>query len=72
MQAELSKWLAQKRSAFPRFFFLSDEELTHLLSEGSKGVKNIFPMLPRFMPGVQTFIFNKKVTQIPWVLSKRL
>ena len=59
-EADLARWLGERRSGFPRFYFLSDEELTALLSEGSKSPRNIFPAVQRLIPGVGRLEFNRK------------
>lgn len=48
----LSKFLERQRSKFPRFFFLSDDDLLHVLSLTTSSVDEILPHIGKLFPGI--------------------
>lgn len=54
----LSKFLEKQRSRFPRFFFLSDNDLLHVLSVTSSGIEGLLPHISKLFPGVASFSFE--------------
>ncbi len=58
----LAGWFDIKRQRFVRFYFLSDEELARVLSEGPASPKNITVFLPRIMAGVHALIYATRLT----------
>jgi hypothetical protein len=55
-------WFEAKRQSFPRFYFLSDEEISRILSEGPISPKNITEFLHRIMAGAHALIYATRLT----------
>lgn len=68
----LSSFLEKQRSLFPRFFFLSDNDLLHVLSISSADVDGLMPHLSKIYPGASRFQFSieKHRSLISSVVSK--
>lgn len=54
----LSKFLEKQRSRFPRFFFLSDNDLLHVLSVTSARIEGLLPHIGKLFPGIASFSFE--------------
>jgi len=57
----LSTWLDQRRSFYPRFYLLSDEELIKVLSQGMQSPRRLGKCLPRILHGVHALEFATAV-----------
>lgn len=68
----LSKFLETQRSLFPRFFFLSDNDLLQVLSVSSANLDSLSPHIGKLFPGLYCMICEKKgnVAEISAVESK--
>lgn len=55
----LGKFLENQRSVFPRFFYLSDEDLLSVLSISYRDVLSISPHLSKLFPGVARLHVDK-------------
>ena len=53
IQSKLEALLQKKRTAFPRFYFLSNENLLKIFAE-SRNPKAVQPFLPKLFEGIQT------------------
>ncbi|PBJ72155.1 dynein heavy chain [Trypanosoma cruzi cruzi] len=67
VQHGLNDYLAEKRQTFPRFYFLSDEELLEILSQ-SKEVKRIDAHISKLFEFISRLAWNEK-TQISGFFS---
>jgi hypothetical protein len=57
VQAQLEAYLECKRVAFPRLYFLSNDELLHLLSQGNNP-RAVQPHLQKLFDGIHTLEFE--------------
>lgn len=56
----LSKFLERQRSQFPRFFFLSDTDLLHVLSVSENDIETLSPHISKIFPGVSSFELTRQ------------
>ncbi|KAI0566770.1 Cytoplasmic dynein heavy chain [Gracilaria domingensis] len=68
----LSKFLETQRFLFPRFFFLSDNDLLQVLSVTSEDLECISSHIGKLFPGISRLTFEKNghITEIPRAESK--
>lgn len=60
----LSSYLERQRSLFPRFFFLSDSDLLHVLSIVSSEIEAITPHVAKIFPGFSSLCFSREGNNI--------
>lgn len=58
----LSAYLEKQRTHFPRFFFLSDSDLLHVLSISSSDSESIIPYIGKMFPGLSSVTFDKNLS----------
>lgn len=56
----LSAYLENQRTLFPRFFFLSDSDLLHVLSTSSSECEGIVPYIGKIFPGLSSINIEEK------------
>ncbi|KAH0794512.1 Dynein heavy chain family protein [Histomonas meleagridis] len=57
IQKDLEEFLQKKRTAFPRFYFLSNENLLKIFAE-ARNPKAVQPFLPKLFDGIHTLEFS--------------
>ena len=63
VQKALADYLAVKRLAFPRFYFLADEELLQILSQ-TKDPRKVQPYLAVIFDGIKRVTFDEEAAKI--------
>lgn len=54
----LARFLEKQRTQFPRFFFLSDDDLLQVLSVSSTSIEGLQPHISKLFPGIGSFDFS--------------
>lgn len=60
----LSRFLEKQRSRFPRFFFLSDNDLLEVLSIVPSSIEGLIPHIGKLFPGLAGFTYEKKINSV--------
>ncbi|OAV87603.1 hypothetical protein PTTG_29365 [Puccinia triticina 1-1 BBBD Race 1] len=70
LQNTFGEYLENKRSSFPRFYFVGDEDLLKILGN-SKDILRLVKHLKKMFAGLSTLSFNEEVTQIKKMCSHK-
>jgi dynein heavy chain 1 len=68
IQKALGEYLERQRAAFPRFYFVGDEDLLEIIGNAKNPIK-VLRHLPKMFAGIESLEFNEEKTKI---ISNRL
>ena len=69
IQKALGEYLERERQAFPRFYFVGDEDLLEIIGN-SKNIDRMQKHFIKMFAGVQSIIVNEEQTQVEGMCSK--